>query len=115
MVNKLVCNDESSFAKPENHPSHSRYADFLLSGESAEARYAAIVIDVESGAVLHETNADTRNHPASLTKMMTLYMLFEALQRRARDGGSRPQGLAPRRGHAEFQTGPQAGRDHQRR
>jgi len=53
---------------------------FLLSGESAEARYAAIVIDVESGEVLHETNADTRNHPASLTKMMTLYMLFEALQ-----------------------------------
>ena len=52
----------------------------LLSGESAEARYAAIVIDVESGEVLHETNADTRNHPASLTKMMTLYMLFEALQ-----------------------------------
>ena len=53
---------------------------FLLSGESAEARYAAFVIDVESGRVLHETNADTRNHPASLTKMMTLYMLFEALQ-----------------------------------
>ena len=53
---------------------------FLLSGESAEARYAAFVIDVESGRVLHETNADTRNHPASLTKMMTLYMLFEALK-----------------------------------
>jgi D-alanyl-D-alanine carboxypeptidase len=52
----------------------------LLSSGSAEARYAAIVIDVESGQVLHETNADTRNHPASLTKMMTLYMLFEALQ-----------------------------------
>ncbi len=52
----------------------------LLSGGSAEARYAAIVIDVDSGQVLHETNADTRNHPASLTKMMTLYMLFEALE-----------------------------------
>jgi len=52
----------------------------LLSAEHAEARYAAIVIDMESGKVLHETNADTRNHPASLTKMMTLYMLFEALE-----------------------------------
>ncbi len=52
----------------------------LLSGQPAEARYAAIVIEVESGNVLHETNADTRNYPASLTKMMTLYMLFEALK-----------------------------------
>jgi D-alanyl-D-alanine carboxypeptidase len=52
----------------------------LLSGQPAEARYAAIVIEVESGNVLHEANADTRNYPASLTKMMTLYMLFEALK-----------------------------------
>jgi D-alanyl-D-alanine carboxypeptidase len=46
----------------------------------AEARYAAIVIEADSGRILHEANADTRNHPASLTKMMTLYMLFEALE-----------------------------------
>jgi D-alanyl-D-alanine carboxypeptidase len=51
----------------------------ISSGHQAEARYAAIVIDAESGAVLHSVNADTRNYPASLTKMMTLYMLFEAL------------------------------------
>ncbi len=49
-------------------------------GRAAEAKYAAFAIDVESGAVLHETNADTKNFPASLTKMMTLYLLFEALQ-----------------------------------
>lgn len=47
---------------------------------AAEAKYAAFAIDVESGSVLHETNADTKNFPASLTKMMTLYLLFEALQ-----------------------------------
>ena len=51
------------------------------SATPAEAKYAAIVIDAETGAVLHETNADTKNFPASLTKMMTLYMLFEALER----------------------------------
>lgn len=45
------------------------------------AKYASIVIDYETGTVLHESNADTRNYPASLTKMMTLYMLFEALDR----------------------------------
>nr|WP_207168765.1 D-alanyl-D-alanine carboxypeptidase family protein [Rhodovibrio sodomensis] len=45
----------------------------------AVARYASIVIDAETGTVLHAANADTRNYPASLTKMMTLYMTFEAL------------------------------------
>ena len=52
----------------------------LAAGAPAQARYASIVIDFESGQVLHETNADTRNYPASLTKMMTLYMAFEALE-----------------------------------
>jgi D-alanyl-D-alanine carboxypeptidase len=47
----------------------------------AEARYASIVLDYETGRILHETNADTRNYPASLTKMMTLYLAFEALER----------------------------------
>jgi D-alanyl-D-alanine carboxypeptidase len=45
----------------------------------AHAGYASIVVDAESGRILHATNADTRNYPASLTKMMTLYMVFEAL------------------------------------
>lgn len=46
----------------------------------ATARYASIVMDADTGEVLHQTNADTRNYPASLTKMMTLYMAFEALE-----------------------------------
>lgn len=44
-------------------------------------RYAAIVIDVETNEVLHADQADERRFPASLTKMMTLYMLFDALER----------------------------------
>ncbi|WP_413203381.1 serine hydrolase [Rhodospirillum sp. A1_3_36] len=43
------------------------------------AGYASIVVDAETGTVLHARNADTRNYPASLTKMMTLYLLFEAM------------------------------------
>ncbi len=38
-------------------------------------------MDARSGEVLHSRNADTRLHPASLTKMMTLYIAFEAVQR----------------------------------
>jgi len=46
----------------------------------AAAPYAALVMDARTGEVLHARNADTRLHPASLTKMMTLYIAFEAVQ-----------------------------------
>lgn len=53
---------------------------FVFYGMSAMAApYAAMVIDARSGEVLHSRNADTRLHPASLTKMMTLYVTFEAI------------------------------------
>ncbi|MEP5728989.1 MAG: D-alanyl-D-alanine carboxypeptidase family protein [Sulfitobacter sp.] len=45
------------------------------------APYAAYVMDARTGKVLHARNADTRLHPASLTKMMTLYVAFEAIRR----------------------------------
>ena len=44
-------------------------------------RDAAIVIDASNGNVLYERYADEQRFPASLTKMMTLYMLFDALQK----------------------------------
>ena len=43
-------------------------------------RYASIVIEAETGYVLSAKNADKSLHPASLTKIMTLYMTFEAIQ-----------------------------------
>ncbi len=48
--------------------------------QSVAAPYAAMVIDARTGEVLHSRNADTRLHPASLTKMMTLYIAFEAVR-----------------------------------
>ena len=47
----------------------------------AQDRYAAIVMDARTNEVLMEDQADATRFPASLTKMMTLYMLFEALER----------------------------------
>jgi len=41
---------------------------------------SSIVVDGNSGAVLHAANADASRHPASLTKIMTLYLLFERLE-----------------------------------
>lgn len=56
---------------------------FLLisMGPIAAAPYAAMVMDARTGEILHSRNADTRLHPASLTKMMTLYVVFEAVRR----------------------------------
>jgi D-alanyl-D-alanine carboxypeptidase len=47
---------------------------------SYEPPYAAIVVDANSGRVLHAANPDSRRHPASITKIMTLYLLFEQLE-----------------------------------
>jgi D-alanyl-D-alanine carboxypeptidase len=46
---------------------------------SEEPRYSDIVVDGNSGAILHASNPDALRHPASLTKVMTLYLLFEQL------------------------------------
>jgi D-alanyl-D-alanine carboxypeptidase len=43
--------------------------------------YAAMVVDVKSGRTLHAVNEDALRHPASVTKVMTLYLLFEQLER----------------------------------
>jgi D-alanyl-D-alanine carboxypeptidase len=45
-----------------------------------EPSQSSIVVDVNSGATLQSTNADSIRHPASLTKIMTLYLLFERLE-----------------------------------
>ena len=42
-------------------------------------RYATLIIDANTGEVLHQENADAPRRPASLTKMMTLYLTFQAL------------------------------------
>ena len=47
---------------------------------SGEARYADIVIEADTGRILHATSAEQQRHPASLTKMMTLYLTFQALE-----------------------------------
>jgi len=54
----------------------------LCSAPRVQAQpYAAMVMDARTGEILYQTdNANSRLHPASLTKMMTLYIAFEALE-----------------------------------
>jgi D-alanyl-D-alanine carboxypeptidase len=81
----------------------------LFGSGPALARVASIVVDFETGRVLHAINPDTRNYPASLTKMMTLYVAFDALKKgklkmsqrlpiSARAAAARPSKLGLRRG-----------------
>jgi len=57
---------------------HGRHA--TAAAESYQPSYSSIVMDANSGAVMQATDADSPRHPASLTKIMTLYLLFERLE-----------------------------------
>lgn len=54
---------------------------FAFGPAVAWAGSASIILDARTGKVLSAENPDTLNHPASLTKMMSLYLTFEALRR----------------------------------
>lgn len=54
---------------------------FMFAASIAQAQqHATLVMDARSGKVLQSENADTRVHPASLTKMMTLYVVFDQIK-----------------------------------
>lgn len=52
---------------------------FSIAPAAHAEKYAAIVIDADTGEVLHARNEDDPRYPASLTKVMTLYLLFDAI------------------------------------
>jgi len=51
----------------------------FLPAATAQPKYAAIVVDAASGEVLYAKRADSPRYPASITKIMTLYLAFDAL------------------------------------
>lgn len=57
-----------------------RHRHRAAAAESYQPSYSSIVMDANSGAVMQATDADSPRHPASLTKIMTLYLLFERLE-----------------------------------
>ncbi len=62
-------------------PAQARYRHFRHHAGSYQPPYAAMVVDANSGKVLYAINENELRHPASLTKVMTLYLLFEQLER----------------------------------
>jgi D-alanyl-D-alanine carboxypeptidase len=71
-----------------SHPAQARHAAephhfrarVMTHGHDYSPPYSAIVVDANSGNVMHSASPDEPRHPASLTKIMTLYLLFERLE-----------------------------------
>ena len=53
---------------------------FLIAPSFGAQYRAALVADMDTGRVLYQENANVQNYPASLTKIMTLYLTFDALE-----------------------------------
>jgi len=70
----------ASAVSGEAEARHRRHHRVTASHGSYDPPVSTIVVDANTGAVLQATNPDALRHPASLTKMMTLYLLFERLQ-----------------------------------
>src|SRR5262245_10241457 len=62
--------------QPQAQPAGPR----AVQAQTNRPNYADIVVDDKTGEVLHAVNADEPRHPASLAKVMTLYLLFEQLE-----------------------------------
>ena len=74
MAVAIVC--DNADARSRHRRSHGTHT----SHRGYSPPYADIVVDANSGQVLHAANADALRHPASMTKIMTLYLLFEQLE-----------------------------------
>ncbi len=75
---------EAEAAKRKKRSSAKR-ANVTQQDGTKSPRYSAIIMNPVTGEVYHSQNADAQRYPASLTKMMTLYLLFEALEQKKID------------------------------
>ena len=74
----IVSVPQDGYAKSNKHARHHHRAG--SSYVNPADHYSALVVDADSGHVLYEKNAEGIRYPASLTKMMTLYLTFDALK-----------------------------------
>jgi D-alanyl-D-alanine carboxypeptidase len=82
MLSIVGLNWDRAQARAARHHHHAKQSakHHVVHGRDYHPPYAAIVVDANSDQVLHEVSADEPRHPASLTKIMTLYLLFEQLE-----------------------------------
>ncbi|MCK1300570.1 MULTISPECIES: D-alanyl-D-alanine carboxypeptidase [unclassified Bradyrhizobium] len=74
----IFTTDAAEARRHRRHYAHPRVQRDV--SESSSPKFASIIVDGNSGSVLQATSPDGIRHPASLTKIMTLYLLFERLE-----------------------------------
>jgi D-alanyl-D-alanine carboxypeptidase len=74
----VIFTSDSADARRGRHRQHAR--THQEARESYSPAFSSIIVDGNSGATLSANNPDASRHPASLTKIMTLYLLFERLE-----------------------------------
>ena len=77
VLTSLTSPADARRGRHHRHAAHARHA----TGGGYNPPYAAMVVDAKTGKTLHAVNEDALRHPASITKVMTLYMLFEQMER----------------------------------
>src|SRR5216683_2518770 len=79
LTTAIITTSDSAEARHYRHRHYTRHHVSQEARESYSPQFASIIVDGNSGAVLASNNPDGSRHPASLTKIMTLYLLFERL------------------------------------
>src|SRR3977135_1877327 len=77
----IITTSDSAEARRYRHRHYARHhVSHQVARTSYSPAFSSIIVDGNSGATLSANNPDALRHPASLTKIMTLYLLFERLE-----------------------------------
>ncbi|MBR0716125.1 D-alanyl-D-alanine carboxypeptidase [Bradyrhizobium liaoningense] len=76
----VIFTTEAAEARRHRHRHYAHHRVHRDTTPSYSPQFASIIVDGNSGATLQATSPDALRHPASLTKIMTLYLLFERLE-----------------------------------
>lgn len=81
LTTAIITTSDSAEARRYRHRHYARHHVSHHEARESSPKFASIIVDGNSGATLSSNNPDALRHPASLTKIMTLYLLFEQLER----------------------------------
>jgi len=73
----LITSDSAEARRHRRHTARHHHSESASARESYSPQFATIIVDGNTGSVLNANSPDGLRHPASLTKIMTLYLLFE--------------------------------------
>ena len=76
----VIFMSDAAEARGHRHRRHTHHRAHREAAERYSPLFSSIIVDANSGTTLQATNPDALRHPASLTKIMTLYLLFERLE-----------------------------------